>query len=162
MEASQIQSRINAIVAELQSLSNAIGGSADSSAINSEATKKLSQGICFYCEKKLGKQAKISRGCHSHCAQKIRRRIKEGKITDAEAVTTGLWAERQQGGRPVSDDNVFAAIARTIEVESLVKKTGSHSPVPDIAEAERRAAGIDSRPAKATKKASKSTKKKAQ
>lgn len=75
--------------------------------------KLTANSICLFCETKIRKNDKTDRGCHSRCAQKIRRNIRSGKTNERLEVKAGRWLPGKSGGRPVENDP-FEDTAREI------------------------------------------------
>lgn len=98
-----IRQRLDALVHEIQELYKFLD--ADAPQLPTEASKQLAKGICLKCKKKISKkdQKKARRGCHDACYRQQNRRIKAGLITDDQLVREGLWAPKQDGGRPRAD-----------------------------------------------------------
>jgi hypothetical protein len=98
MNKQQTISAINAVINDLIKLRDSITNTMDEPPV--DVSDKLAKGICLFCEEKMSADEPSSRGCHSRCAQKIRREIQFGRLTDEEAVAKGIWSSPQLGGRP--------------------------------------------------------------
>ena len=97
MDPIEIQRRLEAIAQQLIGLGNEIASAEVS--MPESARKKFESGHCLLCEKRLDPKKDNPRGCHSKCYQRVYRAIQRGETTDAEEVTRGNLAPRQQGGR---------------------------------------------------------------
>lgn len=62
----------------------------------SDALERLSQRICLYCHRKI--EGRIVRGDHDACSKKVKTEIKNGSISEVEAIRRGLIAPAQTGG----------------------------------------------------------------
>ena len=76
---------------------------------------------CLNCEKRIKTNEKAVRGCHERCAQKTQRLIKAGKLTEFEAIQSGVLAPKQSGGRRYKTDSVMRYIQERDE-GSLTKQ----------------------------------------
>lgn len=117
MEINQIREAIDQVINQLQGLRDSLG---HDQSISEEMLRKIAQKICLFCGKKIEGDTH-SRGCHSNCAQAIRRKIRDGVITDAQAVIEGYWAPPQKGGRPPIS-NVFSEASHKMKLADISKK----------------------------------------
>jgi hypothetical protein len=72
----------------------------------------LADNMCLYCGKKITKEqmAKSKRGDHEKCYATVRRRIKDRRYTESEAINLGLIAPIKQSGRPPQLNEIEARI----------------------------------------------------
>ncbi len=69
-----------------------------------EAKQLLSKGICLNCGKPLD-GADHLRGVHRKCFQRIRRNIRDGHLSENQAIERGILASKKIAGRPrITDD----------------------------------------------------------
>lgn len=64
------------------------------------AAKLQEEGKCLQCELPLAGKGRVLRGCHESCYKAVTARIREGSITESEAIALGQIAPRNVKGRP--------------------------------------------------------------
>jgi hypothetical protein len=108
-----MRDQIKAAIAILQDVLAAID---DREPDMPEAAKQLlSNGICLNCKQPLGDDDHL-RGVHRKCFQRIRRNIRDGHLSEAQAIETGILASKKVSGRPrITDD----ALSKVLESQTI-------------------------------------------
>jgi hypothetical protein len=109
-----MRDQIKAAIAILQDVLMAIDDTEPD--MPEEAKKLLSKGICLNCKKPLGDDDHL-RGVHRKCFQRIRRNIRDGQLSEAQAIEKGVLASKKVAGRPrITDD----ALSKVIESQTII------------------------------------------
>ncbi|MFN7574101.1 MAG: hypothetical protein ACK56J_10510 [Planctomycetota bacterium] len=102
-----------------------------------EAVKKLAARVCLDCGRKISEDKRNIRGLHDYCYKRVTRLIETDELSEAAAISSGLLAPRQVGGRPPSVDSAalkkvtadkFAAEIEAMEARGLGPKRGRGKP----------------------------------
>lgn len=75
----------------------------------SERLTLVEAGTCLNCGKPIGESRPV-RGCHEYCYKQVSASIKQGEMTDFEAVEAGLFLPKEAGGSRKSTDTTLAKI----------------------------------------------------
>jgi hypothetical protein len=71
-----------------------------------DAKALMDQGRCLNCKKPLGDDDHL-RGVHRKCFQRIRRNIRDGLLSENQAIQTGILAPKKLAGRrQITDDQL--------------------------------------------------------
>ena len=91
------------------------------------AKERLEDGVCLNCHKPI-QDEKPRRGCHSACYHRIWERIREGKISEFDAIEQGILAPKSKPGRPRIVDDKLSQLLDSATVEQFKQDTGKKKP----------------------------------
>lgn len=97
MDREEINKRLDSLVREIQAVYQLVN--ADLPQLPPAALKKLEQGICLKCGKRIVKTEDKKRGCHVRCHRSLLRSIEKGLFSEFDAIAKGLLAPKSSGGR---------------------------------------------------------------
>jgi hypothetical protein len=108
MDIQTVSARIEALILELRQLQTLVLDGVPE--FPQEAGDRLASGKCLTCGKPL--DGRVLRGNHERCHKRVIRRIRDGELTESEAITAGLLTMSSSGGRPrILDDRLHQVIA---------------------------------------------------
>ena len=106
MDTEAVTERIDSIIQELTQLRSMV--TEGTGVFPDWAKLKMQKRICLNCGKPISKNQRVIRGCHDSCQKQIKRSIERGELTDAQAVSRGMLAPPQSGGRKRREDTELA------------------------------------------------------
>jgi hypothetical protein len=120
-----MRDQIKAAIAILQDVLAAIDDSEPD--MPEEAKQLLAKGVCLNCRKPIGESDHL-RGVHRKCFQRIRRNIKDGHLSESQAIERGLLASKKIAGRPRIIDDKLSQLLDSATVEQFKQEPGKKKP----------------------------------